>query len=34
MKKALITEIAGQDGSYPAEILLSKGYVVHAIIEG
>ena len=32
MKKALITGIAGQDGSYPAEFLLSKGYEVHGII--
>ncbi len=30
--KALITGIAGQDGSYLAELLLSKGYVVHGII--
>lgn len=29
MKKALITGITGQDGSYPAEFLLSKGYEVH-----
>src|SRR5262245_8832892 len=26
VKKALITGISGQDGSYPAELLLSKGY--------
>jgi GDPmannose 4,6-dehydratase len=32
MKKALITGITGQDGSYLAEILLSKGYEVHGII--
>lgn len=32
MKKALITGIAGQDGSYLAELLLSKGYEVHGII--
>ena len=32
MKKALITGITGQDGSYLAEFLLSKGYVVHGII--
>jgi len=32
MKKALITGITGQDGSYLAELLLSKGYVVHGII--
>jgi len=29
MKKALITGITGQDGSYLAELLLSKGYEVH-----
>jgi GDPmannose 4,6-dehydratase len=32
MKKALITGITGQDGSYLAELLLSKGYIVHGII--
>jgi GDPmannose 4,6-dehydratase len=32
MKKALITGITGQDGSYPAELLLSKGYIVHGVI--
>jgi len=32
MKKALITGIAGQDGSYLAELLLSKGYEVHGIV--
>jgi len=32
MKKALITGITGQDGSYLAEILLKKGYEVHGII--
>lgn len=32
MKKALITGITGQDGSYLAEVLLSKGYEVHGII--
>jgi len=32
MKKALITGITGQDGSYLAEILLEKGYEVHGII--
>ena len=32
MKKALITGITGQDGSYLAEILLAKGYEVHGII--
>jgi len=31
-KKALITGITGQDGSYLAEILLNKGYEVHGII--
>ena len=33
MKKvALITGISGQDGSYLADLLLSKGYEVHGII--
>jgi len=32
VKKALITGITGQDGSYLAEFLLSKGYEVHGII--
>lgn len=32
MNKALITGITGQDGSYLAEFLLSKGYEVHGII--
>ena len=32
MKKALITGITGQDGSYLADLLLSKGYEVHGII--
>jgi GDPmannose 4,6-dehydratase len=32
MQKALITGITGQDGSYLAELLLSKGYEVHGII--
>lgn len=32
MKKALITGITGQDGSYLAEFLLNKGYEVHGII--
>ncbi len=32
MKKALITGITGQDGSYLAELLLSKGYQVHGMI--
>ena len=31
MKRALITGITGQDGSYLAEFLLSKGYEVHGI---
>src|SRR5262245_45404202 len=31
-KKALITGITGQDGSYLAEFLLGKGYIVHGII--
>ena len=31
MKKALITGITGQDGSYLAEFLLEKGYQVHGI---
>ena len=29
MKKALITGVTGQDGSYLAELLLDKGYEVH-----
>ena len=32
MKKALITGITGQDGSYLAEFLLAKGYEVHGLI--
>lgn len=32
MKKALITGIAGQDGSYLTELLSSKGYEVHGIV--
>jgi GDPmannose 4,6-dehydratase len=32
MRKALITGITGQDGSYLAEFLLAKGYEVHGII--
>ena len=32
MKKALITGIAGQDGSYLTEHLLSLGYEVHGIV--
>ena len=31
-KRALITGITGQDGSYLAELLLAKGYVVHGLI--
>ncbi len=34
MKRALITGITGQDGSYLAELLLSKGYEVHGMIRG
>jgi GDPmannose 4,6-dehydratase len=32
MKRALITGITGQDGSYLAELLLSKGYEIHGLI--
>jgi len=32
MKRALITGITGQDGSYLAELLLSKGYEVHGVV--
>lgn len=32
MKKALITGITGQDGSYFAKFLLKKGYEVHGVI--
>ena len=32
MKKALITGITGQDGSYLTELLIKKGYQVHGII--
>ena len=32
MKRALITGITGQDGSYLAELLLDKGYEVHGVI--
>ncbi|HLV31433.1 MAG TPA: GDP-mannose 4,6-dehydratase [Chitinispirillaceae bacterium] len=32
MKKALITGITGQDGSYLAELLLQKGYEVHGVV--
>ncbi len=34
MKKALITGIAGQDGSYLAELLLEKGYEVFGMVRG
>jgi GDPmannose 4,6-dehydratase len=33
-KRALITGISGQDGSYLAELLLDKGYVVHGLVRG
>jgi GDPmannose 4,6-dehydratase len=33
MKKAIITGINGQDGSYLAELLLSKGYEVHGVLK-
>ena len=32
MKRALITGITGQDGSYLAELLLEKGYEVHGMV--
>jgi len=32
VKRALITGITGQDGSYLAELLLAKGCVVHGLI--
>ena len=32
MKRALITGVTGQDGSYLAELLLDKGYEVHGVI--
>jgi GDPmannose 4,6-dehydratase len=32
MKKALITGVTGQDGSYLAELLLKKGYEVHGVV--
>ena len=32
MKKAIITGVTGQDGSYLSELLLGKGYEVHGII--
>jgi len=33
MKRALITGINGQDGSYLAELLVEKGYDVHGILK-
>src|SRR5437016_13238982 len=32
LKRAVVTGITGQDGSYLAELLLSKGYEVHGVI--
>src|SRR6185312_16760209 len=32
MKRALITGVTGQDGSYLAELLLEKGYEVHGVV--
>src|SRR5688572_23992810 len=32
MRRALVTGISGQDGSYLAELLLGKGYEVHGIL--
>ena len=32
MKKALITGITGQDGSFLAEFLIDKGYEVHGVM--
>jgi GDPmannose 4,6-dehydratase len=32
LKRALVTGITGQDGSYLAELLLAKGYEVHGLI--
>src|SRR4051812_12181092 len=32
MKRALITGVTGQDGSYLAELLLEKGYEVHGMV--
>ena len=32
MKKAFLTGVTGQDGSYLAELLLEKGYEVHSIM--
>ena len=34
MRRALITGITGQDGSYLAELLLEKGYEVHGLVRG
>jgi GDPmannose 4,6-dehydratase len=34
VKRALITGISGQDGSYLAELLLEKGYEVHGLVRG
>ncbi|HEX3561224.1 MAG TPA: GDP-mannose 4,6-dehydratase [Solirubrobacterales bacterium] len=34
MKRALITGVSGQDGSYLAELLLDKGYEVHGLVHG
>jgi GDPmannose 4,6-dehydratase len=34
LKRALITGISGQDGSYLAELLLEKGYEVHGLVHG
>jgi GDPmannose 4,6-dehydratase len=34
VKRALITGISGQDGSYLAELLLGKGYEVHGLVHG
>ena len=31
MKRALITGVTGQDGSYLAQFLLNKGYEVHGV---
>ena len=31
-KSALITGISGQDGSYLAEFLLKKGYIIHGLV--
>ena len=32
MKRALVTGVTGQDGSYLTELLLAKGYEVHGIV--